>query len=175
MTENFITKRLHHKCFPVNIAKFLRTSILKNICKRLLLYKIVCSRKDVWSTSVAQNWSKNHDEAKIVLFPNSFQFIVPRSVFVRATIWIDLSYLLWATHHFQGSLLKLKSGSFSTYLKGLNLFEKKLFWMKVFIFSINLVIDCNIPFQALVDSTQVIHTPRWVIQYTSYSYKMSKK
>ena len=30
-------KRLQHKCFPVKFAKLLRTSILKNICKRLLL------------------------------------------------------------------------------------------------------------------------------------------
>ena len=34
----FIKKRLHHRCFPANIAKFLRTPILKNSCKRLLLY-----------------------------------------------------------------------------------------------------------------------------------------
>ena len=34
---NFIKKRLQHRCFPVNIAKFLRTFILKNICERLLL------------------------------------------------------------------------------------------------------------------------------------------
>ena len=33
----FIKKRLQHRCFPVKIAKFLRTSILKNICDRLLL------------------------------------------------------------------------------------------------------------------------------------------
>ena len=32
---NFIKKRLQHSCFPVNIAKFLRTPILKNICKQL--------------------------------------------------------------------------------------------------------------------------------------------
>ena len=32
-----IKKRLQHRCFPANIAKFLRTTILKNICKRLLL------------------------------------------------------------------------------------------------------------------------------------------
>ena len=30
-------KRLQPRCFPVNIAKFLRTAILKNICQRLLL------------------------------------------------------------------------------------------------------------------------------------------
>ena len=31
-----LVKRLQHRCFPVNIAKFLRTPILKNICERLL-------------------------------------------------------------------------------------------------------------------------------------------
>ena len=30
-------KRLQHRCFPVNIAKFLRTLILKKICKQQLL------------------------------------------------------------------------------------------------------------------------------------------
>ena len=32
-----LKKRLWHKCFPMNIAKILRTPILKNICERLLL------------------------------------------------------------------------------------------------------------------------------------------
>ena len=30
--SNFIKKRLQHRYFPVNIVKFLRTPILKNIC-----------------------------------------------------------------------------------------------------------------------------------------------
>ena len=32
---NFIKKRLQHRCFPVNIAKFLRTLILKSIWEGL--------------------------------------------------------------------------------------------------------------------------------------------
>ena len=36
-SSNFVKKRLQHRCFPVKYAKFLRTSILKNICKRVLL------------------------------------------------------------------------------------------------------------------------------------------
>ena len=36
---NFIKKRLQHRFFSVNIAKFLRTLTLKNICERLLLKK----------------------------------------------------------------------------------------------------------------------------------------
>ena len=34
---NFIAERLQHRCFPVNIAKFLKRFILKVICERLLL------------------------------------------------------------------------------------------------------------------------------------------
>ena len=41
---NFIKKRLQHNCFPVKFVKFLRTHILKNICKRLLL-SVVCFAK----------------------------------------------------------------------------------------------------------------------------------
>ena len=33
---NVIKKRLQRMCFPVNIEKFLRTPILKNICALLL-------------------------------------------------------------------------------------------------------------------------------------------
>ena len=34
---NFNKKRLQQRCFPVNIAKFQKTCILRDICKRLLL------------------------------------------------------------------------------------------------------------------------------------------
>ena len=37
---NFIKKKLQHRCFLVNIVKFLRKPILKNIYERLLLKKI---------------------------------------------------------------------------------------------------------------------------------------
>ena len=36
---NFIKMRLQHRYFFVNIAKLLRRTILKNICKQLLLKK----------------------------------------------------------------------------------------------------------------------------------------
>ena len=32
---SFIKKRLQHRCFPLNIATFLKTPVLKNICERL--------------------------------------------------------------------------------------------------------------------------------------------
>ena len=34
---SIIDKRLQRRCFPVNIAKYLRTLILKNVCEQLLL------------------------------------------------------------------------------------------------------------------------------------------
>ena len=35
--NEFIKKRLQHRCFPLNKVEFLRTPTLKNICERLLL------------------------------------------------------------------------------------------------------------------------------------------
>ena len=37
---NFVEKRPQHRCFLVNIPKYLRTSLLKNIYERLLLHLI---------------------------------------------------------------------------------------------------------------------------------------
>ena len=34
-TEKHLCWKLQHRCFPVKFAKFLRTSILKNVCERL--------------------------------------------------------------------------------------------------------------------------------------------
>ena len=36
-TCNFLKKRLRHRCFPVDIAKFLKTLILTKICEQLVL------------------------------------------------------------------------------------------------------------------------------------------
>ena len=45
-TGNFITKRLEHRCFPVNLAKFLKTPILKDIFERLLLNSVIQSGRN---------------------------------------------------------------------------------------------------------------------------------
>ena len=36
ITQNYTKKGLRHRCFPLKLAKFLRTPILKNVCERLL-------------------------------------------------------------------------------------------------------------------------------------------
>ena len=56
---NIIKKRLQHRCFTVNIAKFLGTSILKNICKRLLLHLTDFSEQLVFREAVFQNSLSN--------------------------------------------------------------------------------------------------------------------
>ena len=42
----YYQKRPQHRHFPVNIAKFLRTPISKNICKRLLLIVVIYCTKN---------------------------------------------------------------------------------------------------------------------------------
>ena len=41
-TCNFIRKRLRHRCFSVNIVKFLRTTTLKNTCEQLKILQHWC-------------------------------------------------------------------------------------------------------------------------------------
>ena len=46
---NFIKKRLQHRCFPVNIVKFSRTRVLKNIWK--LLFELF----PTWANNITSN------------------------------------------------------------------------------------------------------------------------
>ena len=53
-TCKFIEKRLQHWCFPLHVNKFLRTPILKNISKRLLLIillvqQFICFRMSIYN------------------------------------------------------------------------------------------------------------------------------
>ena len=65
----FIKKKLQHKCSPVNFVKFLRTTILKNSCERLLLKKKnseIVEKQQITEETVVysdvaeeRSWSKN--------------------------------------------------------------------------------------------------------------------
>ena len=58
---NLIKKRLQHRYFLVIIRKFIRTTILKNFCKCLLLHfwKVFC--KSIFQISKGNFWwNKNH-------------------------------------------------------------------------------------------------------------------
>ena len=71
MTCNFIKKRLQHKCFPVNIAKFLRTPILTNICERRFLYRwaLISKFTFVPFPQIVEQLSKSIFSKNITLHP----------------------------------------------------------------------------------------------------------
>ena len=74
-TCNFIKNRLKHRCFPVNIVKFLRTPILKNICKRLVLEKgKILVSQNVNENTHARNGVIFYSYVN-VLFCSAFYFI----------------------------------------------------------------------------------------------------
>ena len=52
---NSIKKRLQHRFFPVNIAKFLRTPVLENICERLF------ERFPTWASNITRNMGIEED------------------------------------------------------------------------------------------------------------------
>ena len=53
---NFIKKRLlQHRFFPLNIAKFLRTPVLENICERLF------ERFPTWASNITRNMEIEQD------------------------------------------------------------------------------------------------------------------
>ena len=70
---NFVKKRLQHRCFPVDIAKFLRTPILKNISERLLFINIYYNKihdfekfcKYATSTFIVNNKKTYHETATL--------------------------------------------------------------------------------------------------------------
>ena len=96
--HRFSSRQLYYKetptqCFPANIAKFLRISILKNICERLLLIWLIRNRlfRDVFT-----------DDNQRVLF--KFQWNIYDEAFVKTVdlfnSWLFLqntSYYLFHT------------------------------------------------------------------------------
>ena len=65
---SFIKKRLQHLCFPVNIAKFLRAPVLKNICEWLFEHfptwtnKITSNIDRKWKRYFFKSKIKNHSK-----------------------------------------------------------------------------------------------------------------
>ena len=68
----FIKKRLQHWCFSVKFAKFLRTSILKNICERLFLF--VSPQNTIANSSGAFALDETLTECKVSIILNILTF-----------------------------------------------------------------------------------------------------
>ena len=90
---NFIKKRLQHRFFPVNIAKFLRKPVLENICERLSerLSNInnIGIEEDIFSKIKHGNWrrifsQKQHMGIKEDIFSKKKQKQAPSQEFLRA-------------------------------------------------------------------------------------------
>ena len=54
-SANLFKKILSHRCFPVNFAKFLRTSFLQNTSGRLLLNKVIKKKLDYFLEFLLRN------------------------------------------------------------------------------------------------------------------------
>ena len=65
---NFIKKRLQHRCCPVNIAKFLRTPTLRNICERLLLTIESLVKLFVFDSTIVLLISTNNSGFSLICF-----------------------------------------------------------------------------------------------------------
>ena len=89
---SYIKKRLQHWCFPVKFAKFLRTSTVKNIFERLLLF-----------VSPQNTIAKSSGEFEL------YKTLSIQSIFLNITILFDqmLSQLKNVSLTFQLTLLNL--------------------------------------------------------------------
>ena len=72
---NFIKKRLQQRCFPMNISKFLRTPVLKNICEQLF----ECFTTWANNVTINRKWRRHFLSARwkklaLALYSWSFRF-----------------------------------------------------------------------------------------------------
>ena len=88
----FIKERLQHRCFPVNIAKFLRTFFLNNICEWLSEYfptwinnitSKIWSEEKIFSKTNKKEKEKKNTHSKTHLAEKKLQFhVVDHFVFL---------------------------------------------------------------------------------------------
>ena len=88
--SNFNKERLQHRCFPVNIANFLKTPILKNICERLLLLTAIFSQKNNYMQRCFDlPEPKLHKKLSCVMLVHSPQTTFHRKI-IYIFVWIYL-------------------------------------------------------------------------------------
>ena len=95
---SLLEKRLWHRCFPVSIAKFLRTTILKNICHRpfMLIGSVQSNLNACPILNVCYDWH---------LFCNFlFMIFVCKSNHFNLW-WYDKANIIWGNYRSLGSFL----------------------------------------------------------------------
>ena len=88
--SKFIKERLQLRCSPVNIAKFSRAPILKNICERLLLFIVIFSQENNHMQHCFDlPEPKLHRERACVMLVHSPQTTFHRKI-IYSFVWICL-------------------------------------------------------------------------------------
>ena len=88
--SNFNKERLQHRCFPVNIANFLKTPILKNICEWLLLLIVIFSQENNYMQRCFDlPEPKLHKKLSCVMLVHSPQTTFHRKI-IYNFVWIYL-------------------------------------------------------------------------------------
>ena len=88
--SNFNKERLQHRCFPVNIANFLKTPILKNICEWLLLLIVIFSQENNYMQRCFDlPEPKLHKKLSCVMLVHSPQTTFHRKI-IYIFVWINL-------------------------------------------------------------------------------------
>ena len=88
--SNFKKERLQHRCFPVNIANFLKTPILKNICEWLLLLIVIFSQENNYMQRCFDlPEPKLHKKLSCVMLVHSPQTTFHRKI-IYNFVWIYL-------------------------------------------------------------------------------------
>ena len=85
---NFIKKRLQHRCFSVNIVKFLRAPFWKNICKPLLLRVAFMYKKEIlisFHIKLKTEWQK----IIYLIFFSLFSLAERTSNFFILKLWLS--------------------------------------------------------------------------------------
>ena len=125
VVESFIKKRLQHRCFPLDIAIFLRTPILKNIYKRLLLMGLWCDSLALrWKLLTIITKSSILDVAAILEYHSHKNTIVIRTE-------ESLSVLMTMIIHYK-ELVNAQQRKRNTWFKAIDSFTQNfliLFWL----------------------------------------------
>ena len=112
-----LLKKIQHRCFKVKLAKFLRTLILKNICKRLLLTMLTYTLQSIQccpytaETTLHKNFT-GAMLAKTIYKSSHRKYSEKKCVLNNFSVFIG-KHLCWIL-----CLIKLQAFSSATLLKG---------------------------------------------------------
>ena len=119
--DSGIDKRLWHRCFPVNFAKFLRTSFLQNTSQRLLLPYLSISDSKLLRVLPFQLQLTSTFTKSVIAFceilPNYFYpilFWMGLLIFCNSEFLMKIKFPSYVTRKFYLYLITIKFPSYTT-------------------------------------------------------------